>query len=74
MFIHVGGLANEEHIDLFKQKRLQVGDEIRVEVVEARSVDKPLRKRRIHPAETLKAKNRYVGIGHGHCKHRDSAH
>ena len=60
LFMHVGGLANEEHVDWVKQKRLQVGDEIRVKVVEARSVDKPVRKRRIHPAETLKAKKRYV--------------
>jgi hypothetical protein len=60
LFMHVGGLANEEHIDWVKQKSLQVGDEIRVKIVEARSVDKPVRKRRIHPAETLKAKRRYV--------------
>jgi hypothetical protein len=60
LFMHVGGLANEEHIDWVKQKRLQVGDEIRVKVVEAKSVDKPVRERRIHPAETLKAKKRYV--------------
>jgi hypothetical protein len=60
LFMHVGGLANAEHIDWVKQKPLQVGDEIRVKIVEARSVDKPVRKRRIHPAETLKAKKRYV--------------
>jgi hypothetical protein len=60
LFMHVGGLANEEHIDWVKQKSLQVGDEIRVKIVEVRSVDKPVRKRRIHPAETLKAKRRYV--------------
>lgn len=60
LFIHVGGLANEEHIDWVKQKSLQVGDEIHVKIVEARSVDKPVGKRRIHPAETLKAKRQYV--------------
>jgi protein involved in polysaccharide export with SLBB domain len=43
-----------------KQKRLNVGDEIRVKVVEARSVDGPARKRRVHPAEKLNAKKRYV--------------
>lgn len=60
LFIHVGGLANEEHIDWVKQKSLQVGDEIHVKIVEARSVDKPVGKRRIRPAETLKAKRQYV--------------
>src|SRR5215470_14600368 len=60
LFMHVGGLANEEHIDWVKQKHLHVGDEIRVKVIDAGSVDKPDRKRRIHPAETLKAKKRYV--------------
>lgn len=60
LFLEVGGLANEEHIDWIKQKRLQVGDEIRVKIIDAGSVDKPVKKRRIHPAETLKAKKRYV--------------
>lgn len=60
LFVHVGGLANEEHIDWVKQKRLKVGDEIRVKIVEARSADKPVRKRRIDPGETLKAKKHYV--------------
>jgi hypothetical protein len=60
LFLHVGGLANEEHIDWVKRKRLHVGDEIRVEIVATESAAKPVRKRRIHPAETLKAKKRYV--------------
>lgn len=60
LFIHVGGLANEEHIDWVKRKRLQVGDKIRIEVVESRSVGEPVRRRRNHPAETLKAKKHYV--------------
>jgi hypothetical protein len=60
LFIEVGGLANEEHIDWIKQKRLQVGDEIRVKIVESGSADEPVRRRRSHPAETLKAKKRYV--------------
>ncbi len=60
MFMEVGGLANEEHVGWVNQKRLQVGDEIRVKIVNAGSADEPVRKRRIHPAETLKAKKRYV--------------
>jgi len=43
LFLQVGGLANEEHIDWVKQKGLQVGDEIRIEVVESGSADDPVR-------------------------------
>jgi hypothetical protein len=60
LFMEVGGLANEEHVDWIKQKRLHAGDEIRVKIVDAGSADKPVRKRRIHPSETLNAKKRYV--------------
>src|SRR5262249_3705547 len=48
LFLHVGGLANEHHLDWVKRKRLQVGDDIRVKIVEAGSADKPVRKRRVH--------------------------
>jgi len=37
--MEVGGLANEEHVKWVRQKKLRVGDEIRVEIVEAASVD-----------------------------------
>jgi hypothetical protein len=60
LFMEVGGLANEEHVAWIKQKQLRVGDEIRVKIVEAGSVDKPVEKHRNHPAETLRAKKRYV--------------
>lgn len=60
MFMEVGGLANEEHVDWVNQKRLQVGDEISVQIVDAASADMPVRRRRTHPAETLEAKKRYV--------------
>lgn len=60
LFIEVGGLANDEHIDWVKQKCLQVGDEIRVKIVESGPADEPVRRRGNHPAETLKAKKRYV--------------
>jgi hypothetical protein len=60
LFMEVGGLANEEHVAWIKQKHVRVGDEIRVKIVEAGSVDRPVQKRRTHPAETLRAKKRYV--------------
>src|SRR5258708_2890131 len=60
LFMEVGGLASKEHVAWVSQKRLGVGDEIRVKIVEARSVDKPVKKRRVHPAETLSSQKRYV--------------
>jgi hypothetical protein len=58
--LHVGGLANEEHLKWTRIKRLRVGDEIRVKIVEAASADCPTERKPIDPTETLKAKKRYV--------------
>ena len=58
--LQVGGLANEEHLEWTRQKRLRVGDEIRVKIVEAASVDKPVKIKPIDPTEALKAKKRYI--------------
>lgn len=60
LFLHVGGLANGEHIDWIDQQHLQVGDELRVEICETESIDDPARKRRIDAAETLDGKKRHV--------------
>jgi hypothetical protein len=60
LFMEVGGLACEEHVAWIRQKHLRVGDEIRVKIVEAGSVDRPIEKRRVHPAEELRAQKRYV--------------
>jgi DNA-directed RNA polymerase subunit E'/Rpb7 len=60
LFTEVGGLANEEHLAWIKHKHVRVGDEIRVKIVEAGSVERPVQKRRTHLAETLRAKKRYV--------------
>ncbi|MGO8985197.1 MAG: hypothetical protein ACLQFM_10450 [Terriglobales bacterium] len=60
LFMEVGGLANEEHLKWVNQKPLRVGDEIKVKIVEVTSVDRPVKKQLIHPAETVKAQKRYV--------------
>lgn len=60
LHLQVGGLANEEHSDWIYQKPVQVGDEIRVEICDAESVDDPIRKHRIDEAETLDRKKEYV--------------
>src|SRR5215469_18710039 len=59
LFMHVGGLANEEYVDWIEHKHLQVGDEICVRIVDSGPADEPVRRPRNHPA-TLKAKKRYV--------------
>jgi hypothetical protein len=62
LFLEVGGLVSfaDEHVSWIKQKPLQVGDSIKVKIVEAKSVDNPTRRRRTHPAERLRAQKRYV--------------
>lgn len=64
LFLEVGGLLSpkEEHVDWIRQKPLKVGDEIRVAILETDVVDKPRHKHRIHPAERLKSKKRYVRL------------
>lgn len=60
LFMEVGGLASEEHVAWIRQKHLRVGDEIRIKIVEAGSVDRPVEKRRIDPAQRLRDQKRYV--------------
>jgi hypothetical protein len=63
VFLQVGGLQTsptKEHVRWVNQKPLSVGDEIRIQFVEASSVDAPTDSYEKHPAETLKAKERYV--------------
>jgi hypothetical protein len=60
LFMEVGGLASEEHVAWIRQKHLRVGDEIRVKIVDAGSVDRPVEKRRVHPAETIRAQKHHV--------------
>ena len=60
VFLHVGGLANEEHVDWIDHKCIRVGDEIRVEICDVDSVDDSIRKRRRDAPETLDEKKRYV--------------
>jgi len=62
LFLQVGGLVSpkDEHLRWVHQKPLRVGDQIQVRIVETKLADKPIKRYRIHPAETLKAKKRYV--------------
>jgi hypothetical protein len=53
LFLQVGGLANQQNIDWTGVKRLRVGDEIRVRIVEASSVDKPIRRRRTRSVTSI---------------------
>ena len=62
LFLQVGGLISpkDEHVRWVTQKPLTVGDQLRVEIVEADAVDRPKKRYRTHPAEQLKSKKRYV--------------
>jgi hypothetical protein len=60
--MEVGGLISptDEHVAWIQQRHLRVGDRVEIKVVEAETVDKPLKKYRIDPARELRAKRRYV--------------
>jgi hypothetical protein len=60
LFMEVGGLSSEGHVKWIRYKHLRVGDEIRVKIAEASSVDRPIQKQPVDPAETLRAQKRYV--------------
>lgn len=62
LFLQVGGLISPagEHVSWINQKPLRVDDRISVNIVEAKVVDKPTKRRRRHPAEGLRAQKRYV--------------
>ena len=51
LFLHIGGLDNttEEHVrwDEYPHRKLSIGDEIRVEIIEAESVDEPRERFRV---------------------------
>ena len=60
LFLQVGGLSNGEHTDWVKQKPLQVGDEVRVRIVESESSDKAIKRTEGDLAEALNQKKNYV--------------
>jgi len=62
LFMEVGGLAQEENRKWIKQRHLRVGDEIRIKIVQAKSVDKPIEITRTDPVERLKDAKRYVRV------------
>ncbi len=59
--LHVGGLVvpQLEHVN-WRDKRLRVGDEIRVRIVEAINVDAPRRRYRYDPNDDIRMQKRYV--------------
>ena len=61
MHLRVGGLISptREHVD-WKRRRLKTGDEIRVKIVDAASVDRPKRRQRRDSKQELAAQKRYV--------------
>ena len=62
MFLHVGGLygSTHQHVRWVRQKPLRVGDDIRVKVIDATSVDAAVEEYQTDPAMDLAAQKRYV--------------
>jgi hypothetical protein len=60
--VEVGGLDREfdQHISWLRDHNLRVGDEIRVKIVEAKSIDEPKNKSRVNPVGDLQAQKSYV--------------
>jgi hypothetical protein len=61
-FLDVGGLVTptNEYMNWVIQESLRVGDQILIKTVEKNSVDKPIKKHRMDPAEQLRSQKRYV--------------
>lgn len=59
--LRVGGLINatQEHV-IWSRRRLKIGDEVRVKIVETASIDRPKERIRIDPKEDLKRQKQYV--------------
>jgi hypothetical protein len=62
LFLHVGGLVSpaQEHVNWVRQKPLRVGDEIRVKVVDATSVDTAPEKYGANSARDIKNQKAYL--------------
>jgi hypothetical protein len=62
LFLEVGGLISptREHVKWVKQKPLQLGDEIRVKIVESVSVDEPIERYRADSTRDLTNQKAYV--------------
>src|SRR5262245_44118758 len=59
LFLQVGGLTSRDHYD-WNQIDLQVGDEIKIHIVNAAEVDTPRTERADDPAEETEQKKKYV--------------
>jgi len=59
--LDVGGLISpaKEHV-IWDHLRLEPGDEVRIKIVESKSIDPPKERRPDDPKENLKSQKRYV--------------
>ena len=62
LFLEIGGLIShtDEHVKWINQRRLRMGDRIRVHIVDTASADRPKKRYRITPAQRLRTQKRYV--------------
>ena len=61
LLLHVGGLITpaNEHV-CWLDRKLDVGDEVRIRIVEDAAVDQPRSRERLDRAEQLRSQKRYV--------------
>ncbi len=61
LILHVGGLATpaDEHLRWLDRK-LKVGDEVRIRIVENAPIDQPRGREKRNPSKELRAQKRYV--------------
>jgi hypothetical protein len=59
--LRVGGLISPtgEHV-IWNRRRLKIGDEVRVKIVESASIDRPKERIRLDPKEDLRRQKQYV--------------
>lgn len=60
--LYMGGLTSpdKENVSWIRERKLSVGDEVQIKIVEADSVDKPAHRYRIDPVRDLRARKSYV--------------
>ena len=61
-YLQVGGLdsSTREHVTWMSHAKLRVGDEIRVRLIDIKSVDRPRERHRVDTPESMKGRKLYV--------------
>jgi|SRR5882672_5435715 len=62
LFLEVGGVISPvgEHVTWISQKPLRIGDQLRIKILDAKSVDEPVNRTRTDPTKQVKYQQQYV--------------